>query len=159
MMRELGTPEGRHQYFTAALYQFLMPTIAILGDGAHERLPGLPFLRQLDERLLSLLDAPYQEPPAPTGTGLRSGMCKSIGRVQRPPLPPSADAPVQRQPKAQLEPKPKGSTARRKRTRKAKGDDGRDDGQQAKKRKRGSKTVHFNKLKSLRESRLFGNCS
>ena len=154
MMHELGTPEGRQQDFTAAMYQFLLPTITIsAADGAYKRLPGVPFLHQVDENILSSLDAPYQELPTPIRARSHLGMCKNIGQVQRPPLPttPSIHAPVQPKPTIKLEPKPSGSTARRKRTRKTKESDGRDDSQPTKKRKKSSKTQHFNKLKSMRK--------
>ena len=150
MMRELATPGWQKQDFMAALYQFLLPTVTISPDGTHQRLPGLSLLHQLDEALLLQLDAPHQEPLAPVRIGLRPGMCKNIGPVQRPTLPSSSQpAPAQRPPpRAPFVPKPSSSTARRKRTRRTEGNVGPS-------RQRTSKRKYFDSLKKKRESTLF----
>ena len=154
MMHKLDVPETRHENFIAALYQFLMPAIAISADGTHERLPGRPLLGQLDEHLLSELDMLYQAPPVPNMVGPRRGMCKNVHQVQRPPLPSPIPNPAQHQPRVPFVPPPSGSTARRKRTRKTKEESGREDNHPTKSRKRTSKTLHFDSLKRLRKFQL-----
>jgi len=154
-MRELGTPERRHQDFTAALYQFLLPTVAISTAGNHERLPGFPFFRQLDKNLLSALDAPYQQPHASIRTRPHGGMCKNVRQVQRPPLllpPVQPTTYLQHQRRTPYVPQPRGSTTKRKRTKTGLGaQDDQQDGQPGKKRKRTEKRRHFDRLKRLRE--------
>jgi hypothetical protein len=111
------------------------------------------FISNVDPSVFELLDM-EQEPSlssAPVTVTSRHGMCKSIGPVQRPPLPPAVNVPVQQQTRPPFVNPPTSSTARRKRTRKTEEDSGRLDGQPLDKRKRTSKRLYFDRLKRQRE--------
>jgi hypothetical protein len=151
----MDVAECRRAGFYVALYQFLFPTIVKKDDGSQQRMQDPGFVSNVDLSVFELLDVeqePFHQTSAPIEATSRKAMCKNVGPVQRPSLPPSVqNVPAQPQPRPNFVAVPKSSTARRKRTRKTEEDSGRLDGQPLDKRKRTSKRLYFDRLKRQRE--------
>jgi hypothetical protein len=151
----MDVPVSRRPTFYVALYQFLFPTIVRNSDGSLHRRLDPKFVSNVDLSVFELLDveASPSVSLAPVTVTSRKAMCKNVGPVQRPSLPPSVqNVPAQPQPRPNFVAVPKSSTARRKRTRKTEEDSGRLDGQPLDKRKRTSKRLYFDRLKRQRET-------
>ena len=155
-------PEGRWPAFQVALHQFVMPVVDLAPDNKKIRMSDLSFLREVNEIAIASLDTPSVGGGQPSHPSSTSSRYKNVGKVLRPPLPPTSQpAPEHRgQSQAFIKPPQTTSTKKANRTKRTTedegltGGEGSDEGGPAKKRKMSQKTTFFRSIKRRCECKL-----